>query len=203
MRDGPRSERVLARGRIKVDARRAVAKLREHLLVDLHLYAQELARAAHACGARVLRVRYDADDVVLAWDGVPVPASDLATLFDHLLGGAAGETASLRSLALGANAALGLSPRWVDLYTRPGPGRAHRVRWTPSLIADPDGDRPEAKLVEAPEGMPARGTAVHVRRSAGLETALRAVGRGVPREIALLVAAIAELPFGVDRKSVV
>lgn len=198
MRDGPRSERVLARGRIKVDARRAVAKLREHLLVDLHLYAQELARAAHACGARVLRVRYDADDVVLAWDGVPVPASDLATLFDHLLGGAAGETASLRSLALGANAALGLSPRWVDLYTRPGPGRAHRVRWTPSLIADPDGDRPEAKLVEAPEGMPARGTAVHVRRSAGLETALRAVGRGVPREIALLVAAIAELPFGVE-----
>ena len=37
---------VVARGKIKVDARKAIAKLRDHLLVDLHLYATEIARVA-------------------------------------------------------------------------------------------------------------------------------------------------------------
>ncbi len=67
----PGARRAVATGHIKVDARRARAKLREHLLVDLHLYALEIARSAVASGARRIDLRYDADDVVITWDGRP------------------------------------------------------------------------------------------------------------------------------------
>lgn len=82
--------RVVSRGAIRVDARRAVAKLREHLLVDLNLYLLELVRAAAAGGATAIDVRGDADDVILSFDGPPFPAATLERLLDHVLDAARG-----------------------------------------------------------------------------------------------------------------
>lgn len=72
-------------------------------------------------GATHVDVTFDADDVVLAWDGRPLDVEALPRLFEHLLGETDGEDARhLRLLALAVNAALGLQPAWVTLTTARG-----------------------------------------------------------------------------------
>ncbi|MRG96992.1 hypothetical protein [Polyangium spumosum] len=191
---------ILARGRIRVDARRALAKLREHLLVDLHLYAAEIARAAAASGATFLDVQHDTDDVVLVFDGEPVPEGELPRLLDHVLGDPGGTGRALRGLALGVNAALGLGPSFVDIHSRAaGEAKATRVRFVPSVLAGEDAPLPEIERVVSPKGMPARGVRVQVRRRLGLETLKRAAKRELPREITLLVDALRDAPLALRR----
>ena len=191
---------ILARGRIRVDARRALAKLREHLLVDLHLYAAEIARAAVASGATFLDVQHDADDVVFVFDGEPVAESELPRLLDHVLGDAGGSGRVLRGLALGVNAALGLGPSFVDIHIRAaGESKAARVRFVPSVLAAEDAPLPEVERVVLPKGMPERGTRVHVRRRLGLDTLKRAAKRELPREIGLLADALRDAPLALRR----
>lgn len=197
MEDG---REILARGRIRVDARRALEKLREHLLVDLHLYAVEVARAAVASKATFIDVDWDADDVVLAFDGEPVPAEDLPRLLDHVLSDGGGSARVLRGLALGVNAALGLGPAFVDIHTREGgDSRASRLRFVPSILAGADTALPSIEEVAPPKGMPERGTRVHVRRRMGLDILKRAATRELPREISLLADALHEAPLSLRR----
>lgn len=189
--------RVVLRGSIRVDARRARAKLREHLLLDLHGYSLELARAAVAIGATSMNVRWDADDVVFAFDGPALSAERLARLLDFALSDAEDEHAApLRSLALGVNAALGLGADLVTV-TSTDDAAAWAMRFTPDLFADEDEARPEleARACSRPRDAFTRGTHVHVKKRLGLDVLRRAVSSSVPPEIALLIASTGESPL--------
>ena len=83
--------RVLKKGKIRVDARKAITKLRDHLLVDLHLYAVELVRAAVLAGASRVDVTFDVDDVIIAFDGRALDPAELPRLFEHLTADAEGD----------------------------------------------------------------------------------------------------------------
>ncbi|WP_437812296.1 hypothetical protein [Sorangium sp. So ce1078] len=200
--------RVVARGAFRVDARRAVQKLREHLLVDLDLYLLELVRAAAAGGATQIDLQYDADDVVLTFDGEPPDAPVLTRLLDHVLNAATdAPSRRLRLLALGVNAALGLRPARVDLLTtgRGPSGEAPeatctRVRFTPALLEAPEGAlapaaTPACDEVPRPPGMPAAGLRVEVRRRLGWSVLRRAITGDTPPELAHLAAATGDFPI--------
>ncbi|MGK3969971.1 hypothetical protein WMF01_56420 [Sorangium sp. So ce1667] len=200
--------RIVARGAIRVDARRAVQKLREHLLVDLDHYLLELVRAAAAGGATQIDLCYDADDVVLTFDGEPLDAPILTRLLDHVLN-AAPDAASrrLRLLALGVNAALGLRPARVDLLTtgRGPSGDASeatctRVRFTPALLEAPaeafaPAAAPACDEVPRPPGMPAAGLRIEVRRRLGWSVLRRAITGDTPPEVDHLAAATGDFPI--------
>ncbi|AKT36945.1 hypothetical protein [Chondromyces crocatus] len=189
--------RVVARGALRVDARRAVAKLREHLLVDLHLYLLELVRAAVAGGATHIALQSDADDVIVNFDGRPLDRTTLVRLLDHVLDAPRDrEGRRVRLLALGVNAALGLGLARVDVFIPLGPGRCVRARFTPATVeagAEEAAARPEHAEVTAPPGMPAEGMRVELRRRMGWDVVRRAVAGGRPPEIEMLAAATADL----------
>ncbi|WP_437779477.1 hypothetical protein [Sorangium sp. So ce1097] len=200
--------RVIARGVIRVDARRAVQKLREHLLVDLDLYLLELVRAAAAGGATRIDIDHDADDVALTFDGEPLDAAVLTRLLDHVLNAAPDAAARrLRLIALGVNAALGLRPARVDLITtgRGPSGEASettctRVRFTPALLEAPaeafgPAAAPACDEVPRPPGMPAAGMRIEVRRRLGWSVLRRAITGDTPPEIAHLAAATGDFPI--------
>jgi hypothetical protein len=185
--------RIISRGSVRVDALRAVEKLREHLLVDLHLYLLELVRAAIAGKATQIDLRYDADDVTLTFDGAPLPKTALGRLLDHVLDEAASpEARRVRLFALGVNAALGLAPAYVDLFQRDAEV-CTRVRWTPDLL-DPSGAGaarlPLPEPISPKEGMAPGTTRVEVRRRLGWGVLKKALSGSAPREIELLVHAV-------------
>ncbi len=190
---------VVVRGKIKVDARKAIAKLRDHLLVDLHWYSAEIARVAVAMGATGIAVEWDSDDVILTFDGQrALPAADLARARDHVLSPdpRAADSAALRVLGIGVSAALGLRPQFVDLYTLGADAECMRVRFEAKHIdEDAAAATPEPIVVEAPAGMPRPGMRVHLRRRVGMEMLTRALRRDVPREVALLLAATRDSPL--------
>jgi hypothetical protein len=211
---------AVIRGKIRVDARRAVEKLREHLLVDLHLYTLEIVRAAAAGGATWVDIGHDADEVSLTFDGEPLDEATMTRLLDHVLADAPDAAARrTRLLAMGVNAALGLSPAHVDIVSRGEPGRAGearaaggkksrageadrcmRVRWTPALLKVKEGDdgpakAPSCEAIAPPPGMPERGLRVAVRRKLGWSVVRQAIGREIPREIELLAGATGGLPI--------
>ncbi|MBK8252759.1 MAG: hypothetical protein IPK82_08840 [Polyangiaceae bacterium] len=186
---------VLKRGKIRVDARKAIAKMRDHLLVDLHLYAVEVARAAVLGGATRIDITYDADDVVITFDGAAIEPEDLPRLFEHLTEETEDDSARrLRLFALAVNASLGLSPAWIALTTS-RLGQAHTVEWTPELIAALEREQaplPDAAPVTRPSDMPQTGTRFHFHRKMGWDVVRRAAAKQLPREIELLLAAAEE-----------
>ncbi len=184
------TERVVARGRIRVDARRAVEKLREHQLVDLHHYLHEVVRAAIASEAAHVEVSFDADDVTVTWVGRPWSPDALPRLLDYVLTEAADEEAQRwRLLAMGVNAALGLGPRFVAVEASDG---EHVRRWSFA----PDQLEEDAKPVEAsatPDA-PAGWLRVHIARRLSWNVLRRFATRGAPPEIAALLEATRDLP---------
>ncbi len=190
--------KVVARGSIRVDARRAVEKLREHLLLDLHFYPQEIVRAAVAGRATIVDVRHDADVVSITFDGDPLPIEVLPRLLDHVLDAAPErESRRRRFLALGLNAALGLGPAAVDLICAGSEGCV-RVRWTPALLeVDEQGEParlPEPEMIALPEGMRPGMIRVELRRRFGWRVIRGALTGALPRELALLLDATSALP---------
>ena len=177
---------IVARGAIKVDARKARDKLRDHLLPDLHLYATEIARAAIALGASRLDLDYDADDAIFTFDR-SLPLELLVSIRDHVLA-PAGEDAP-RLLGIAVNAALGLRPSFVDLIRAEG-GRCMRVRFRGD-------DDPVTSEVKPSRGMIPDGLRVHFRRAPGLETLGRLVNRELLPEVALLIATTHDAPIAV------
>lgn len=180
---------VLSKGFISVDARRAVAKLREHLLVDLHAYLLELVRAAVLAGAEEVSLAHDADDLYVRFAPAPCTSEEAERLLDFALAyddDAHGRC--LRLLAIGVNAALGLRPRFVDLYLR-ADGVPVRYRYEPDRLVEPDeaGALCErAGGATPPDGRGVDAFCLHVRRRPGWDTLKRAVTRSAPPEVDLL-----------------
>lgn len=182
----------VAVGRLRVDAARAVGKLREYQLPDPSAWVLEVVRAAVAFGATRVRVSGDADDVRVAWDGGTLESDALAELFDELVDPAPRpERRPLRLLATGVNTALGLEPRWVDVVVTGGDGAASRARYTPELLEESDGEALGLRSLEVdtllpPRGAPARGGLVHLRRLPLLDAIPLMVGYGEPRELSVV-----------------
>ncbi len=197
MSRSPRGDAVrVGGGRLRVDAARAVTKLREYQLPDPTLWTLEVVRAAVLLGAEALYVEADADDVWIGWEGPPLAREDLTALFDDLVSSSDQERRGQRLLAIGVNTALALEPRFVDVYGIDGAG-AQRVRYTPRLlIASADGHSQGLRSLLA-ETLPrpdwvlaiAKGNAVHVRRALSFETMTRAVRMDVPPEVHRVLAA--------------
>ncbi len=191
----------LGAGRIRVDAARAIAKLREYQLADRHAWILECIRAAVAGGATAIELTGDADDVWLTWIGTPLAVEDLPRLFDELVSPEAEESRHhVRLLAAGVNSALGLGDDdLVDVYATTADG-IWRVRYTGEVMTE------EAlrALAAAPVGAPARqlvdlhlrgrtGMVVHLHRAASLAVFARFLRGAEPPELALARAACRDL----------
>lgn len=192
----------VATGRLRVDAARAVDKLRDYQLPDPTMWVLEVVRAAVLAGAERVRVHGDADDVWIAWDGPALDPSDLVALFDDLVDPAPPpERRHLRLLATGINTALGLGPRWVDVYSCGE--RARVVRYTPKLLErDADGAasrlRTLAPRIASPRTpiAPREGGLVHLRRLPLLGAVL--IGLGEPPELGVARRSCADLSVPIE-----
>jgi hypothetical protein len=202
-------------GRIRVDAARAIAKLRDYQLVDRRAWVVEATRAAVASGATRIRLDGDANDVWLAWSGPAWPEESIPALFDELVSPEpARDSQHLRLLATAVNSALGLSPAYVDVIAIEGDAAA-RVRYTPDVLAPvhpdaTDDDTPLRRLEVARIERPARaleieasglatGMLIHLRRGVGLDSLANLV-RGAPKELGIAAAACDDLavPITID-----
>ena len=163
-------------GRLRVDAARAIAKLREYQLADRAAWILEGIRAAVASSATEISLDGDANDIWLSWSGPAWNAALLPRLFDELVSPEpAEELQHVRLLAAAVNSALGMDPAYVDVYAITAPGTAQRVRYTPDVLAEPTDDLGNAPLrqvaieVEVPPRDAAVGMLVHLRRRVSFE----------------------------------
>ncbi len=69
----------VAEGRFRVDAGRAMERLRKYRFTDPSHWVLEVVRAAVASGATEVTVRTDADDVEVRFDGDAFPAARCRT----------------------------------------------------------------------------------------------------------------------------
>ncbi len=190
---GPR----LGQGRLRVDAARAIAKLREYQLVERAAWVLEGIRAAVASSATAITLSGDANDIWLSWRGEPWPIEDLTRLFDELVSPeAANERHHVRLLAAAVNSGLGLKPAYIDVIAIAD--TATRARYTPDVLDDFSGDLADSALrklsaesIAVPEGAE-RGMRVHLRRRAGLEVLSYLLGE--PPELAIARGACADIP---------
>lgn len=191
----------IATGRLRVDASRAVSKLRDYQLSDPRTWPREVVRAASALGATGVRAFGDADDVWITWEGEPPAMQELQSILNELVSpSAASERRGLRLLAIGVNTALGLGPRWVDLYSL-SPDGTSRVRYTAKVLEPKDlgedglGSEAVTQVSKPHPKLYASGGAVHFRRYPGFE-ALRLFVRGAePPELTDLRWACRNLPI--------
>ena len=136
----------LSTGRIRVDAGKAIAKLREYQLANRNAWVLEAIRAAVAAKATRIVLDADANDVWLSWEGAPWADDVLPRLFDELVSPeAASETQHVRLLAAAVNSALGMEPAYVDVMSIRD-GSATRVRYTPEILLAPAADLGESTL---------------------------------------------------------
>ena len=181
-------------GKLRVDAARAVDKLRAYQLPDPLMWVLEVVRAAVASKAESIVVSGDADDVVVSWAGPPIGAEALTRLFDELVDPSpSAERRHLRLLATGVNTALGLDPRYVDVVSLDGAAGAQRVRYTPKLLqpADPGAIGEGLRALRADPIMPradapARGVLVHLKRLPLLGAVPLMIGFGEPPELGVV-----------------
>jgi hypothetical protein len=189
----------IATGRLRVDAAKAIAKLREYQLVDRTAWILEAIRAAVASSATRVELQGDSNDVWLSWDGEPWPVEDLPRLFDELVSPEPGASRHhVRLLAAAVNSALGANPAYIDVYAIGDEG-AHRVRYTPEILESHDGDLEDAPLrrlqaqpAARPDGT-ARGMHVHYRRRASLGVITTFLLRAEPPELQLARRACADI----------
>jgi hypothetical protein len=163
----------LGGGRLRVDAGRAIAKLREYQLADKSAWVLEAIRAAVAAKATRIALSGDANDIWLEWHGEPWPDEVLPRLLDELV---SPETPSerhhVRLLAAAINSALGLEPAYIDVTAIHG-AIAKRVRYTPEILVEAPDELGTSALrhvavdtVPPPDGAQP-GMRVHLRRRLG------------------------------------
>ncbi len=183
----------LAVGRLRVDAARAIAKLREYQLADRTAWILEAIRAAVAARATEIELRGDANDVWLAWHGDPWPAEDLPRLFDELVSPEpTSERHHVRLLAAAINSALGSDPAHVDVFAV-AQSTVMRARYTPDVLDEPTSELAAPKLrtiVAEPAKLPAgfepfTGMLVHLRRRTSLAMISYLFWNREPRELHL------------------
>jgi len=156
--------RVVARGRFRVDRRRALEKMERFQLEDPLRYVLEWLAAAVVDGAQRVEIRNDSDDFELSWAGSPVSQHDLDTLFDHLFGRPEGAAAAMRQhLAVGVLGALARQPRWLHVEAD-GPDGPLRL-----AVDDP------TRCAAASLGEAVGGVRCHVRDRLTQQTALEAL----------------------------
>ncbi len=103
-------------GHFRIDAQRALAKLRDHRLAEPHHYILELLRAAVAASATAVTLKIDANDVELAFDGEGVEPAAMKDLLSRALAPGKDEASRrTRLLALGVAGALGVKPKFVKV----------------------------------------------------------------------------------------
>ena len=200
----------LSSGRLRVDAARAIAKLREYQLVDRTAWVLEAVRAAVASGGTAISLTGDANDVWLAWEGEPWAADDLPRLFDELVSPEPlEERHHLRLLAAAVNSALGIDPAFVDLYSVSAEGTL-RARYTPEVlietadIEDSALRKVAAEPAEPPPGIAyATGMIVHLRRRAALGMVTYLFWHREPPELVTARAACRDLavPITIGRET--
>lgn len=192
MSRSPRGEGVrIGGGRLRVDAARAVTKLREYQLSDPTLWTLEVVRAMVLLGATAIHLEADSDDVWIGYAGTPLPKGELTRLFDDLVSSGP-ERRAHRLLATGVNTALALAPRFVDVWSIDDAEKtAHRTRYAPHLLRASEEGHSEAlrSLVAEEVGRPevlralTRGSVVHVKRALGKDTLSRFMRGDVPPEV--------------------
>ncbi|HEU0034728.1 MAG TPA: hypothetical protein VFQ53_29085 [Kofleriaceae bacterium] len=196
----------LSVGRLRVDAAKAIAKLREYQLADRTAWILEAIRAAVASGATALTLKGDANDVWLAWDGPAWPAGELPTLFDELVSPEpASERHHVRLLAAAVNSALGLVPAYVDVWTI-ADREARRARFTPDVLDESTalGEASALRKIVAeaatpPAGIaPAAGMLVHLRRRAALGMITYLFWEREPPELAIARASCGDIAVPLD-----
>ncbi len=188
-------------GKLRVDAARAVDKLRSYQLADPFAWVLEVVRAgASMPGVSSIAVDGSGGDVFVAIGVDPLDEGRLLALFDELVD--PGEDAlsrALRLLAIGVNAALGRrgdgsTTHHVDVISVDG-ASVRRVRFTPRLLTVEAETgvstalrdlRIEDAVVPPTAPRVARGVLVHVRAVLGLAVLARwAIGEE-PRELAMV-----------------
>lgn len=107
-------EELRMHGRISVDAKHAILKLREHRLADPQAYLVELARAASAAGAKVIEVDVKSRSLELSHDGHAPSIEQLGRLVQYIFD-AGPEELHLRLLALAVNGSLALEPARISV----------------------------------------------------------------------------------------
>lgn len=157
----------VTQGRLRIDASRALQRLRDFRFADPSHWVLEVLRAAVLSGAKRVTARTDADDVELDFDGEPFAAEAMAHLLEHALNpGTTDEERRTRLLALGVAGALGAGARFVTV-------RSGGVK----LTLTPEG------VTRAEEA--GRGTSLHLRKAFGWRVA-SAFFRGSPERAAIV-----------------
>lgn len=107
-----RAGEKVAEGRFRIDAKRALERLKDHRFADPSHWVLEVLRAAALSGAKKVEVRTDADDVEVTFDGKPFPEDVMKDLLGQgLVAGMTPETRRARLLGLGVAGALGVGPQ--------------------------------------------------------------------------------------------
>lgn len=156
-------------GTLRIDARKAVEKLRSYRHDDPTTWVLDALRAAVSLGATAIAVDGDADDVFVEATLDPPALEDLEDLLSELVSPeAASERRGLRLLGAALNSALAIGPSLVDVVRIDASGAETIVRYStdpaeePVTGAAPPRDaRPESAL-----GGP--GLRIHVRRPLSL-----------------------------------
>lgn len=156
---------VVARGRLKVDARRAALKLKDHLLSDPATWLCEVVRAATIARAPRVDITHDARDLYVRFAGEPWPADVLDRAAADVDTGRADEDGvRSRRLAQGAIAALGHGARAVTVFVRDAAG-VSASRIDAAMLAG-DGKEEGSIDPEPPDGLPIESFCLQVRSSA-------------------------------------
>ncbi len=177
VRDALAGTRLLGRGTFRIDRRRARDKLAHFQLAHPEHFVLELLAAGIRADAREIRVRHDADDIVVSWsladenaDATPASedparpaplrpdAGDLHRLFEWLFSRSpAPYPRMMQHIAQGVFGALGTDPArvWVEL---------------PECVLDlGDPDHPVVRT--RPSGQVTSEITIHVRRRFGFRVA--------------------------------
>ncbi len=157
----------VAEGRVRVDAGRALERLRKYRLSEPSHWVLEVVRAAVASGADEVHVRTDADDVEVRFAGNAFPEKAMKELLEQALNdGKSADQRRAKLLGLGVAGALGVEPRFVKVTS----GGVHLELAPPSAV----------QITKVSQ----RTTHVHVRKRLGVRVALSLV-TGAPEAQAL------------------
>lgn len=196
-------------GRLRVDAARAIDKLRSYQLADPTGWVLEVVRAGVGLSAVAVSVEGSASDVFVAIACEPPPDASLPRLFEELVDPSPDPGARpLRLLAIGLNAALGGATRFADVYAIDASG-SRRVRFTPEVFATEGAGAHDVapgmrSLAVVPAELPSfaprpqRGLVVHVRSKIQLAVLSRWATGELPRELSLVNDAATEVSIPIS-----
>lgn len=174
--------RVVAEGRIGLDAGRAAETMQQHLLSEPAAWLAEIVRAAVLSRATRVSVTFDADDLYVRFDGDLWPEKPLESA--ALSVGSTGAAADRRGylLAVAVYTAAGDGAR-VEVFSRSPRGQVDSVRIERGRAPGADRARRAPK-----DGEPLDSLCVHVEHPLSKVSVGRLAGLRTPPEVAFLAA---------------